>query len=124
MKKELSSRKDLELLVGTFYERVMTDPEIGFLFTEVAKINLEKHLPVITDFWEMNLFQTGGYRRNPMQVHLDLHAKSPLKEAHFKRWLQLFHQTTDDLFEGRVAETAKQRATSIATIMQIKLAGS
>ena len=37
------------------------------------------------------------------------------------RWLQLFTSTVDELFEGEKAELAKQRAMSIATVMQLKL---
>ena len=37
-------------------------------------------------------------------------------------WLHYFNSTVDELFEGQVAFLAKQRAKSIATIMQIKMA--
>jgi len=40
---------------------------------------------------------------------------------HFQKWLLLFTETVDQLFEGEKAELAKQRATSIATVMQIKM---
>jgi hemoglobin len=45
----------------------------------------------------------------------------PLKEEYFKRWVQLFTQTVDELFEGDKAILAKQRAGSIAAVMQIKV---
>jgi len=35
---------------------------------------------------------------------------------------ELFNQTIDELFEGEKAEQAKQRALSIATVMQINIA--
>ena len=56
-----------------------------------------------------------------MKVHVDLHAKSPIKTEHFDRWLKLFHSTMDSLFEGTIAELAKKRALSIATMMKIKV---
>ena len=56
-----------------------------------------------------------------MMVHKKLHNKTPLNAAHFKEWIQLFTQTIDELFEGEKAELAKQRAISIATMMQIKI---
>jgi len=40
---------------------------------------------------------------------------------HFQRWIHLFTETVDELFEGNTSELAKQRATSIATVMQIKM---
>ena len=47
-----------------------------------------------------------------------------LKAEHFRRWTYLFNLTIDELFEGENAERAKQRALSIATVMQVKLSES
>ncbi|HTH32639.1 MAG TPA: group III truncated hemoglobin [Lacibacter sp.] len=121
MKTDISNRKDLELLMETFYNKLLADDSISYLFTDVAKIDLPKHLPVLADFWDSILFQSDTYRKNAMKVHTDLHKQSPLQQQHFKTWLGYFHETVDELFEGDKAELAKQRATSIATVMQIKL---
>ena len=40
-----------------------------------------------------------------------------LTPAHFDRWLALFFENIDELFEGEKAEDVKYRAYSIATIM-------
>jgi len=56
-----------------------------------------------------------------MQPHLILHQKSPLEKHHFETWLRYFNNTVDELFEGEKAFIAKERAQSIATVMQIKL---
>jgi hemoglobin len=56
-----------------------------------------------------------------MQKHQELHKKSPMKMQHFQRWNQLFSHTVDELFEGEKAELIKQRASSISTVMQIKI---
>ena len=73
------------------------------------------------DFWENALFFTGGYNGNPLKTHQAFHNKSPLTNEHFKHWLTLFLENVDELFEGEKAELAKQRATSIATVMQMKI---
>jgi hemoglobin len=56
MKTDIRNRKDIELLVNAFYDKIKTDGVIGFLFTEVAKVNWETHLPRMYDFWENILF--------------------------------------------------------------------
>jgi hemoglobin len=56
-----------------------------------------------------------------MVQHQALHQKSNMTAEHFKRWLQLFNDTVNELFEGDNAEIIKQRALSIATVMQIKI---
>ena len=47
MKKDISNRKDIETLIQLFYEKVMLDPVIGFIFTEVVAIHWEHHIPLI-----------------------------------------------------------------------------
>jgi hemoglobin len=121
MKKDLEQRADIELLITRFYDKVIADDVIGYIFNDIAKVNWPKHLPIMFDFWENVLFFTGTYEGNPMTVHQHLHRVVPLTKAHFDRWYQLFSQTVDELFEGNNAMLAKQRALSIATIMQVKI---
>lgn len=118
---DIRNRSDIDTLVKTFYSKVLNDDLIGFLFTDVARLNLEHHLPIIADFWEMVLLGSPTYQKNPIPVHLALNSKSPLLPEHFARWLQLWQQTVDELFIGNVAEQAKIRAMSIATVMQTKI---
>lgn len=105
-----------------FYDKLLHDPSISYLFTDVAKIDLQHHLPVLVNFWDSVLFQSDTYRKNAMQPHMDLHSKSPLQPHHFDAWLKYFKESVDELFEGEKAFMAKERATSIATVMKIKLA--
>lgn len=120
-KKDIQNREDLLQLVTRFYEKLLADDSINYLFTDVAKIDLKHHLPVLVDFWDAILFQSDTYRKNAMQPHLDLHQKSPLSDHHFETWLRYFTETIDDLFEGEKAFLAKERALSIATVMKIKV---
>ncbi len=121
MKADLQNRSDIEILVNTFYEKVKKDEVINYLFTDVVPVNWEKHLPVMYDFWDNILFSTGNYEGNPMAKHKAIDQKSPLSMRHFQQWISLFTETVNELFEGENAELIKQRAQSIATIMQLKI---
>lgn len=121
MKKDIESRKDLLMLVTRFYDKLLADHSINYLFTDIAKIDLEHHLPVLVDFWDNILFSADSYRKNAMQPHIDLHQKSLLQNHHFDTWLCYFNETVDEFFEGEKAFMAKERALSIATVMKIKL---
>ncbi len=121
MKKDISSREDLFQLVSKFYEKLLADDSINYLFTDIAKIDLAHHLPLLVDFWDSVLFQSDTYHKNAMQPHINLHQKSPLQAPHFETWLRYFNETVDELFEGEKAFLAKERALSIATVMKIKL---
>ena len=118
---DIHTRADLELLLTEFYNRLLADPSISYIFTDVAKINLEEHLPHITDFWEQSLFYTGNYRKNVLQIHLNLNDKEPLTPAHFDTWLTHFNNVVDTLFLGENSDKIKTRALSIATVMKIKI---
>ena len=122
MKKDIENREDIIRMVNNFYEKVKPDKTISYFFSQVAGIDWEKHLPVMYNFWENIIFHVGGYTGNPMKHHIDLHQKSPMKKEHFNRWIELFNETVDELFEGEKAEQAKLRALSIATVMQINIA--
>jgi len=121
MKKDIEDRNDIELLINSFYDKVKQDAIIGLFFTEVVQVNWEKHLPVMYNFWENIVFQTGSYNGNPMDKHLELNKKSLITMEHFQRWILLFNETVDELFLGTNSELIKQRALSIATVMQIKI---
>jgi hemoglobin len=120
-KKDICSRKDIELLVATFYNRVKADETLGPVFTEIAKINWEKHLPVMCDFWENAILFTGSYQGNPMDLHTHLHKAMPLLQIHFQKWNQIFINTVDNLFKGEKALLAKQRALKISEVLQSKI---
>ena len=121
MKKDIDSREDIVKLVNSFYDKVKMDPVIGYIFNDAVKVNWEKHLPVMYNFWENVIFFTGTYNGNPMIIHQHVNKVVPLHKEHFERWLKLFTETVDEFFEGEKAELAKQRALSIATVIQIKI---
>ncbi|MFL9482364.1 group III truncated hemoglobin [Chitinophagaceae bacterium LWZ2-11] len=117
---DIESRKDIEDLMTAFYVKAFKDDVIGFYFTEVSKLDLGKHLPVIADFWESILLGGVNYKGNPMDAHKYLNESVPFKAEHFDRWAKLFCETVDELFSGDIAEMAKQRGLSISTVMKIK----
>lgn len=120
-KKDINNRSDIEMLISRFYESVRNDQVIGHFFTDVVHVNWEKHLPVMYDFWENILFYSGGYNGNPMAVHKHLHSLFPLQKTDFEHWLKLFKTTAHTYFEGPNTELLLQRASSIATTMELKL---
>lgn len=108
-------------MLAHFYEQALKDEVIGFFFTQVVPLDMNKHLPVITDFWEAVVLGTRGYGKNVMELHRNIHLLSAIKKEHLDRWTALFTQTIDYHFEGPNATLMAQRATSIATMMNLKL---
>jgi hemoglobin len=118
---DIQSRTDIELLMNTFYNKVKRDDTIGYIFNDIAKVNWDHHIPIICDFWETILLGATSYRNNAMAIHYTLNRKEPFQQKHFDRWLQLFNETTDELFSGAIATMAKTRAKSIASLMLYKM---
>lgn len=121
MKKDIESREELEDFLKAFYKKAFADDLIGIFFTEVVPLDLKTHIPVIANFWESVAFNKPSYRKNVMEVHQHIHHLSKIKKKHLDRWVKLFTETLDEYFEGSRAELMKQRARSIATLMDIKL---
>lgn len=121
MKPDISDRKDIEFLLDNFYNTLLADERINYIFTDIAKLDMKAHIPVIADFWETVLLHNNVYHNNTMKIHMDLNEKTSISKEHFDVWLHHFNNTVDKLFEGKTAELAKQRARSVATVMQIKI---
>jgi hemoglobin len=119
--RDIENRSDIEFVLNRFYTGVFSDELIGHFFTEVVPLKLETHVPVIADFWEGMIFNTHGYRKNVMEIHAGIHKIEAIKKIHLERWVQLFTKTLDENFAGKNTTLMKQRAASIATLMDIKL---
>jgi hemoglobin len=122
MKTDIKSREDLENIVFKFYQKLIKDEGLRPFFEDILKANtLDHHLSVIVDFWEDILFQTHQYQNNPIQKHIDVHQKMKFEKWHFITWLQYLFESIDEDFQGTKALEMKTRATSIATVMQLKM---
>lgn len=114
---DITTEEDIKLLVDTFYDKVNQDERLSPIFNQVAKVDWTHHLPQMYHFWSTVLFGSMAYKGRPFPKHLAL----PVERAHFTRWIFLFTQTVEELFTGPMAEQAKQKATSIANMFQMKM---
>ncbi|REJ75696.1 MAG: group III truncated hemoglobin [Acidobacteria bacterium] len=116
---DIENRDDIEQLLRRFYSVAMEDELIGHHF---VGLDLESHVPVFTDFWDKVLFGNRVYFGNPLAVHLKLTGKNPITLEHFQRWVELFGDAVDGLFEGETATNAKLRAKMIAHSLNTRIA--
>jgi hemoglobin len=110
---DIETRADCERLVRTFYGRALEDPIIGWIFVDVARLDLDAHVPVIASFWETILLGGGSYSGGAFRPHAELHMRVGLRPGHFQRWLGLWRGTVDELFAGPRAELAKAHAERV-----------
>ena len=122
MKPDISSREDIKLIITKFYDLLLADEKMIPFFKDIVEENhLEEHLDIISDFWNDILFYTSTYKNNTMQKHLDKNAFVTFKKEHFTIWTSYLFSTIDKYFEGENALNMKNRARSIATVMQLKM---
>ena len=91
---------------------------IGYIFNDIIGDDWSHHMPVMYGFWKSVLFNAGGYTGNVIKKHLDVDKKIAFQQAHYDRWIKLWNETVDSLFEGEIAELAKNKA-----FLMIKLIG-
>ncbi len=116
-RRSIETSEDVKKMVDAFYARVREDNLIGPIFDEIVKVDWEAHLPRMYVFWETVAFNHRGYKGNPIARHRAVSRLTPLESEHFDRWLALFVETVDSLFEGRVASMVKRRARSISQVL-------
>ena len=112
--KDITTYEDCIELIEKFYVKLLKDERIAHFFTE---LDLQTHIPHVADFWAFILIDKPGYANNMMTAH----ARLQLKEEDFNQWLNLFHQTIEENFEGEKANLAIERSRLIAWTMKTKM---
>jgi hemoglobin len=116
-KKDILSLDDVKLLVDSFYTKVRKDELIGPIFDDRIQDRWPQHLAKMYTFWQTVLLGEHTYYGSPFPPH----SKLPVEKIHFERWLSLFSQTLDELFDGETAKQAMWRANKMAMMFQYKI---
>jgi hemoglobin len=111
---DIVDRKDIEMLVDRFYEKVRED---ALLAQQFAHVDWPKHLPTMYNFWSSMMLGEQSYRGNPFQKHVNL----PLERQHFNTWIKIFLEVVDGNFKGGKADEIKKRAQQIAEVFQYRM---
>ena len=114
---DITTEADVKHLVDAFYDKVNRDALLSPVFNDHARVDWDKHLPVMYRFWSSLLLGSSSYYGQPFPKHAFL----PVQKEHFDRWMELFVKNIDDLFEGEIAEMSKARALNMARVFQLKM---
>ncbi|HEY9036140.1 MAG TPA: group III truncated hemoglobin [Pseudomonadales bacterium] len=115
---DLDSPQRIREFLDDFYGAILADAVLAPVFLEVAGIDLRVHLGHIQAYWEKLLLSHDGYHRHTMNIHRALHAKKPLTDAEFDRWLGFFQSTIHANFAGPYADRALLIANHVAANMK------
>lgn len=112
------SEEQIRLLVNTFYDKIRADAELGPIFMRAIPGDWGPHLAKMYDFWSSVMLTTGRYKGNPVAVHQRIDG---LEIGLFDRWLALFGQTCDEIFDSGTAGLFRLKAARIAESLKLAL---
>jgi hemoglobin len=112
------SEDSIRRLVDAFYARVRQDGELAPIFARAIPGEWGPHLDKMYAFWSSVMLTTGRYKGNPLAKHFAIPEMQP---ALFERWLALFNQTADELFDNDISAEFRAKAARIAESLKLGL---
>ncbi len=112
------SEDGIRRLVDAFYAKVRQDAELAPIFARAIPGDWGPHLDKMYAFWSSVMLTSGRYKGNPVAKHSTLPDMHP---ALFERWLALFKQTAEALFEERISTEFCAKAMRIAESLKLAL---
>jgi hemoglobin len=100
---------------------LLADNRLNYIFTDIVKIQIETHLPILVTFWSQMILGTGGYTNNLTDIHLKVDKLEHLTSEMFDVWMNYFNETVDENFAGDRANEIKEQAKNLSIILQIKI---
>ncbi len=122
--KDIESRDDVYKLVSDFYSKIRIDTVLGPIFNgHIEDDKWPAHINKLTDFWMTGLFGVVCFKGNPTEAHrkVDKNLNHTIDQEHFGLWINLWFDTIDDLFEGPLANRAKEASRKMATGQYISI---
>ena len=110
------SEDSIRRLVDGFYAKVRRDRELAPIFLRAIPGDWQPHLNKMYDFWSSVMLTTGRYKGNPVIKHQVLPG---MKISLFERWLALFNETCDELFDAVVSDAFRGKAARIAESLKL-----
>ena len=112
------SEEQIRALVDNFYDKIRADAVLGPIFERAIPGDWGPHLEIMYAFWSSVVLTSGRYKGNPVAVHKRIEG---LEIGLFDRWLGLFRQSCDELFEEDVAQIFREKAARIAESLKLAL---
>ncbi len=106
----IETQHGIDNLVKRFYAKVQTDVLLGPVFNETAKVNWEKHIPLLCQFWRSIMLKTGEYHGHAYKKHELLGQLTDLNRTHLERWLELFEHEAYHCLPDTTAKLIIKRA--------------
>jgi hemoglobin len=115
------TESSIEKLVYRFYDHIRVHKTLGPVFNAAIKAEeWPEHLKTMCSFWSSMMLKTGRYSGNPLQKHLAL---PRFDESLFDQWLELFAQTSHEIFEEKSAMLFQNASRNVARSFKYMIYG-
>jgi hemoglobin len=113
--KDILTIEDIKRIVDIQYQLLLSDEDTK---TKFSHLHIEEHLPTIYNFWAFLVLNIpNAYTGNAFQKHIPLQ----LEKIHFDKWMQFLFKGIDTHFQGKNADTMKEKALNLGMIFKAKL---
>lgn len=108
------TKENIETLVTLFYHRAMKDVQIGHYFVlelgdDITSEDWISHIDILVDFWATLFLDETLYYSDPYGPHFTIIG---LQREDFRRWIELFSQTADQVYTVEIADLFKEKGIS------------
>jgi len=108
--------ENIQVLVRTFYPTILKDETVGPFFIEKIGADIhsdawEEHLELLSHFWAFVALDEMQYSGTPLAPHFHMQGISRMA---FRRWLELFSEAVDRVYEEEAGRFFKERSANIA----------
>jgi hemoglobin len=115
MRSSAITEVSIRTMVDKFYARVREDAVLSPVFNERLAGKWDAHMPRMYAFWTKALLSSGEFQGNVFGKHMALDG---IEKEHFVRWLGLFKQTVNEVYQGDDALEVMLVAERIAGSLQ------
>ena len=123
MKDIVINSSNIKKMVNIFYNKVIDDDKISHFFTEKLGVDIDskewqEHIELVSNFWAMVALDDTKYTNNPLLPHKEL---KNLTRDDFNRWLKLFSESANEVYEPISAKFFIDKSVDIANNFMRKL---
>ena len=110
------NKENLKIFVTSFYKKTLTHEELGHFFIQelgedITSEEWVEHIDLLVEFWLVQFFGEGDYGGN----FIGMHVKVPhIQRESFTHWMELFNQTTNEVYTPDIAELFKEKGTLLS----------
>ena len=109
------TKESIRAMVDTFYPTILADPItappfIAKVGSDINSKEWQAHLELLTNFWAFSALGDMSYRGSPLAPHFNL----DLSREQFDRWLELFSEAIDRVYEDGAGDFFKEKSSNIA----------